>query len=240
MRLKWIALFSTLIVLPSHAQASLLDKAVNVITDPLKLDASTQNIIEAVERARILSKEWQTYLDTSGAKIDQSVQNYFKSVDGIVGKAFAEARLTLDDASARLNELEQNTFKDANRFVLCSAAVSSQEIQELLASSLNKIGASRPRFVIFGIEIGSVQFTPQDIDNPVVFYDKIKTNTLKRVNGFGPEMEAKYVQFAYGDLERVAMRTACFYHDDNPLSARFKRDVLDFRRLGQPWDGLVQ
>lgn len=240
MRLTWIVLLPILLMPAIPAHASFLEKAVNVITDPLKLDASTQNVIEAVERARLMSREWQRYLNVSGANVDRSVRDYLKSVDGIVGKTFSEARMTIDDAAIQIGQLEQNVFSDANRFVRCSGAVTNQEVQELLAASLNKIGAAKPRFVLFGMQVGSVQFTPQDIDNPIVFYDKLKTNALAKVNGFTPNTEAKYVQFVYGDMERVAMRTECFYEEDNPLSTRLKRDVLEFRRLGQPWDGLVQ
>ncbi|MCF1470602.1 hypothetical protein FS763_01485 [Agrobacterium vitis] len=240
MRLILIALFSNGLLAVSSTYAGFLDKAVNVITDPLKLDASTQNVIEAVERARLLSAEWQRYLDKSGANLDHSIREYLTSVDGIVGRTFAEARATIDDAANKLNKLEHNVFTDADRFVRCSSAVTSQEIQELLAHSLNTVGASRPRFKLLFWDVGSVEFTPQDIDNPIEAYDKLKTSAFAKINSFTATTEAKYVQFVYGDMERVAVRTECFYAADSALAARLERDILDYRRLGQPWDGAVQ
>ncbi|TGT93873.1 hypothetical protein [Mesorhizobium sp. M5C.F.Ca.ET.164.01.1.1] len=225
----------------ASAHADFWKDAVNVITDPLKLDAGTENLIHAVERADLMLKDLKKSLDESGKTIDKNIREYLVGVDSVIQKTFVRGELTISSAFKQVSDLEKRIMADAGRFVRCSAATAFDQMQVALAKALNTVGETRPRFVLLGyFELGAVELTPQDITNPIESYDRLKTAAFLRLNELEPSSEAKYVEFIYGDMQRVAELTKCHYEDVNDLSLRLQRDIYEYRRLHQVWAGLVQ
>lgn len=223
----------------SAAHADFWKDAVNVITDPLKLDAGTENIIHAVERTDLMLKDLKKSLDASGATIDKNIRDYLGNVDNVIQKTFDRTEMTIASAVTQIAGLEDKILNDAGRLVQCSTATTLDQMQTALAKALNTVGESRPRFVIFGWEIGAIEITPQDITNPIESYDRLKTAAFKRLNALEPSSEAKYVEFIYGDMQRAAELTKCHYETENSLRLRLQRDIYEYRRLHQVWAGLV-
>ncbi|PBB39596.1 hypothetical protein CK221_01890 [Mesorhizobium sp. WSM3868] len=223
----------------SAAHADFWKDAVNVITDPLKLDAGTENLIRAVERTDLMLRDLKKSLDASGREVDKNIRDYLGSADLIIQKTFERGDLTITAALAQLSDLEGKIMADAGKLIQCSAATTFDQMQTALARSLNTLGESRPRFVIFGFEFGAVEVTPLDITNPIESYERLKVAAFRRLDSLEPSSEAKIVEFIYGDMQRVAELTKCHYEAENELRLRLQRDIYEYRRLHQVWAGLV-
>ncbi|RWC56291.1 hypothetical protein [Mesorhizobium sp.] len=247
MRLKRSALLSCGVVVmlvawapATVAHAGFFREAWGVITDPLKLDASTENVIHTVERTDLMLRDLKKSLDRSGATIDANIRDYISEIDHIIGSTLVSTDKSFSQILGKVSNLEKDLFRDADKFVTCSAQVTLQQMQVALASSLKIIGKSRPRFTLFGWEIGAIEITPEDIPSPIEGYDLLKTASQERLNALGPDDAAKIVEFVYGDMQRVAALTKCHYSEENELQARLDRDIYEYRRLHQVWAGLVQ
>jgi len=235
-----IALALFLLVPYHEVRAGFLDKAVNVITDPLKIDSGTKNMIAAVERANLILEDAEKFAKESGTAIDANVRDYLHNVDNIVGKAIGDTSTAVTKALNQVGGLEQQTFKDANAFVMCSAAVANYNVHKTLAEALNTLGLSKPSFTLFGYTIWSVKFTPQDIVSPYASYQLIREASKQRLNAMEENDSAEIVQQILGDLILDATLTNCWYRPPNPLGTRLDEEIYEFRRLYAPWDGKVR
>ncbi|MEH2699003.1 MULTISPECIES: hypothetical protein [Rhizobium] len=237
---RFLAPLAFLLLAPLHdARAAFLDRAVNVITDPLKIDAGTKNMIEVVERTNIMLHDAEEFAKKSGTAIDSSVRDYLRNVDNILGRAIGQAGGVVTQALNQVQGLEQQTFKDANAFVMCTGQVLGRDVHVTLADSLNTLGVSKPSITLFGWTIWSVKFTPQDITSPYDAYLLVRDASRAKLDAMKADDSAETVQKIFGDLIRSATETNCFYRPPNPLGTRIDAQIYEFRRLYEPWDGKV-
>ncbi|ANM04661.1 hypothetical protein AMC78_CH02574 [Rhizobium phaseoli] len=237
---RLLGLLAFLLLAPlQDARAGFLDKAINVITDPLKVDAGTKNMIAVVERTNIMLHDAEEFAKQSGKAIDSSVRDYLQNIDNILGKAIGQTGAVVTQALNQVQGLEQQTFKDANAFVMCTGQVLGRDVRVTLAESLNTLGISKPSITLFGWTIWSVKFTPQDITSPYDAYLLVRDASKANLDAMKAEDSAETVQKIFGDLIRSATETNCFYRPPNPLGTRIDDQIYEFRRLYEPWDGKV-
>ncbi len=233
-----ILVFLTLL-LPSHSYAGFLSEAWGVVTDPLKLDSSTENMIHAVERAALHMKDLKRGLDDSGRVVDTNIRDYLSEIDDTIDGAIGGADQVVSNALTKISSIEADFFEHSNQLVKCSVVVTSEEVKNTLSEMLNTIGETKPRFELFGFKIGEVQLTAQDIIKPIDGYFLAQDKAKERLASLEETDLARTVEAIYGQMEQTAYDTKCHYQPENFLQVRLTKDIYEYRRLHQVWAGLV-
>ena len=235
-----ITLVFLAVLLPSQSNAGFLSEAWGVVTDPLKLDSSTENMIHAVERAALHMKDLKKGLDDSGRVVDANIRDYLTEIDDTINGAIGSADHVVSNALIKISSIEKDFFNHSNQLVKCSVELTSTEIINTLTEMLNTVGATKPRFLLFGfIKIGEVELTAQDISSPIEGYYLAQDKAKERLASLQETDLARKVEAIYGDMEQLAHDTKCHYESKNYLQVRLTKDIYEYRRLHRVWAGLV-
>jgi hypothetical protein len=243
MRLKFV--LSTLVLLSATpTNAGVLDEAWGVVTDPLKIGKGTENIIAAVERAMIhieriqdkLGRDANQILDRVDKTIGDTRKDVFKMIDatGFV------ARDVTNNAFAKLAVLQTSMIRDVRDLVKCTTEVTLFQAQTTLAQSLNDLGERKPRIEIFGWTIVSAKIDPQDIDNPMQAFRRVKALYQTKLDAVSADAHPREITDIYGELQRISDLTRCHYKSDTGLFDELYWTEIEYNRLERPWRGRVE
>jgi hypothetical protein len=238
---KRILLSLALFMMPATARANLLSDAWGILTDPLKLDASSENVIKAVEIASLnadriegkVDRDLQDRLDQLGGIIRETRQG----IDKTVGQSLDHIDQITSSALQKIDSIQRDIFKSSADLVKCSTEVSSELVQEKIASSLNSLGARRPRIVVFGIPILEVKFDKSDFPSPIEAFRQFKKYVDNRLADLKPTDSAYTITDLYGEMQRNADLTMCHYNADTATFIQLYEYQLEYIRRGRPWIG---
>ncbi|MCV9964539.1 hypothetical protein OIU34_21855 [Pararhizobium sp. BT-229] len=243
MRLRLI-LPALVLLSATPTNAGLLDEAWGVVTDPLKIGKGTDNIIAAVERAMIhieriqekLGKDANQIMDRVDKTIGDTRKDIFKMIDATGGVAES----VTNNAFAKLTVLQTSMIKDVRELVKCSTEVTLFQAQTALSRSLNELGERKPRIEIFGWTVLTAKIDPQDIDNPMQAYRRIKALYQTKLNAVTEKAHPQEITDIYGELQRISDLTRCHYKSDTGLFDELYWTEIEYNRLEKPWRGKVE
>lgn len=238
-----LAFVSASFISPSTGEAGLNDIANDVwgiVTDPLKIGKGTENLIHAVERAGINAErlEGKTNEDFK-ARIDQ-INYIIKETRKDFREGIDKIEEIANTSFNQITELETKIFSDAAELVKCSVVTTKHEMQTAIADSLNKIGKRKPRFVIFGWEVGSVKFEPEDIETPMESFRTIKKEYQGRWSRLKLSDHPQMLTDGYSELQRIADLTRCHFKHDTGAAEELWFWEIEFNRREDAWRGAVK
>jgi hypothetical protein len=165
--------FAALCVLSfaSHdAKANFFSDLAGIATDPLKLG----KLVDGVERSLIQIEQ----LEKQG---DAIAQQRLEQLKDIVAFAIQGGQTVVDQAAAKLANLEDQIDNDAKQLIYraeCAAVVAlNDQFQHAIVEATQNIGKASPTITIFGIPIIKFRTSKVTIDNP----DQAYKDTKKRL-----------------------------------------------------------
>jgi hypothetical protein len=224
-----------------------LKKLGSLIDDPLKLEAGTNNILESTRQIDRTVEELQIFLSKFQGELDGDIRQYIEELNAIVLNLSGEINENLltgeaislniiKSAKDSVAEIESKIYDHGRTFVKCTAAQSKEAVAVVVADTLNKLGKSKPRFNFFGITFGSVEFTPQDIVDPIVEFKTIKASYLAKLSLIADSDNPNLFITTYGEIARRADDVRCFYAGQG-LEIDLLKEVSRYSRLQLPWVG---
>jgi hypothetical protein len=238
-------LFVSLSITPAHAD--FWSDAVGFITDPLKLEAGTENVIHAIDRTAIHIERIQGEFDDDTrfylAQIDKTISDTRESItanlDQVAQITDQVAQIT-NDAFVQISGLEQKLFFHTRELVKCTSEIMSKSVQDTLAEMLNDLGERKPRLVLFGKTILEAKIDPSDITNPIESFRRVKSAYDDKLADIKPTDHASKITDVYGEMQRLADLGRCHYKSDNDLFGQLYWYELEYNRLGRSWVGRVK
>ena len=223
------------------ARADFLSDVRGILTDPIKFQSGTSNLLEAVERTAIHVERIQSELNQDAkdqlAQIDTTVREtrefFGKEVDITFEKAEAFSEKTL----TKVGELETDFFHHTQELLKCGTEVSAELVRASIAESLNDLGYRRPRLTLFGWTAIEVKFDKSDFQSPIeAFWDmkRLIDGKLKSIKETDP---AHNITDLYAEVSRFSDLTRCHYKADTAVSAQLYEIDLEYTRRGRPWIG---
>ncbi len=223
----------------SAAEAGFVSDAWRILTDPFKLDKSTSNLLETVERAAIHAERLEGKVNDDVRKrldqVDTIVKDALARMDGSIDKVDAVANKALD----HINDIQIDIFKNTSQLVKCSTTVSADIVLSKLAGSLNDLGMRRPRVAIFGYDVIEVKFDKSDFDSPIGGFRKYKEMLDRKLASLSPDARASDIIDVYGELQRNADLVRCHYKEDTALFAELYETELEYNRRERAWIGRI-
>ena len=228
----------------TQAKAGFLDEAWGVVTDPLKIGKGTENIISAVERSMIHLERIQEKLGENANqvldRVDKTIGETRRDVFKMIDETGHVAESVTNNAFAKMTALQTNTIKDVRELVKCSTQVTLYEAQTALARSLNDLGERKPRIEFWGWTILSAKIDPQDIDNPMQAFRRVKALYQAKLDAVSDDAHPRDITDVYGELQRISDLTRCHYKSDTGLFDELYWTEIEYNRLERPWRGKVQ
>tara|TARA_Y100000815_G_C13316135_1_gene490493 strand:- start:893 stop:1612 length:720 start_codon:yes stop_codon:yes gene_type:complete len=226
---------SLLMLSLTPAKAGFLDDVWGVITDPLKLDRGSENLIHTVERAAL-------HFDRIRGNIDENVEAHLNRISEIIketqqsfNESSADTFNRIDSTIEKINDLQKIIYRDTAQLVKCTTEVSLLQLRSALAKSLNDLGKRNPRLKFFGITIVSAEIEYQDINNPLESFREIKRLIQFELQSVGETDHPSKITDAYAEIQRLSDLTRCHYKDDSKIWSDLYEYELDYIRLQKYW-----
>lgn len=225
------------------AEANFLSDVRGILTDPLKLDKSSQNLLELADRTAIHIERIEGQINSDAKdrldQIDKTLRDTreFIANEVVVGANMADQ--FIDNAFNNINDLQNNFFQKTSDLVKCGTAVSADLVQSKIASSLNDLGLRKPRLTIFGWTVLEVKFDQQDFPSPIDAFRTLKKLTAKKLDEIREGDPYYRITDTYGEIARMADLTRCHYKEQSQLFAELYETELEYTRRGRSWVGRV-
>jgi hypothetical protein len=143
-----------------------------------------------------------------------------------------------------LNKLEARLVIDIQTIlteVQCAAVVAAEgTLQSALVTSLRSIAATQPTLSIIGIPIIKLTTSsPPDLPNPDTVFYKVRDEVNESLKSLKDGDRAYKIVAAYGNLERLAMRTRCFYKRQE-FEKQFIREESQYSARLAAWFAILK
>lgn len=222
--------------LVAHA-GNFLEDAWGVVTDPVKLKASSSTLAASVERSLI-------ELGHLEGVVNNHAQERLQQIRSIIADALGGTRDVIADAEKRMLAVEQAIYVDAKKLlyeVQCKTEVLlSDQLQRSLAGIIAELNAADPSIRIFGVTIIDLSLKKIIVDDPDKAYRSAREAKLALLSRtINDNSDAYLIVSTYQNLERLARFTRCHYIDQH-LSLTFTQEINDLARLSLPWMSFVR
>jgi hypothetical protein len=232
-----------LIILTLVASASpaisrnVFQDAWGVVTDPFKLEKSSSELSQSLERTL-------AQLGVLESKTDYDVQQRLEQIRSIVHDALDGAHALVADATKRMLALEAQINADAIRLIYraqCAVeVVLMDQFQRSFVQLISNLKKADPSITILGVRIINLDVSDIKIDYPDQAYISTKAAILAALQkSVRDDSKAYNILSAYQNLERAASFTRCYYIDQ-ALETRWVQEVNELERLSLPWVLVVQ
>lgn len=236
--MKFIFLFTLVfqIFTCSFAGANIFNDIKGILTDPLKLDSSTENILHSIERTGVLAQRLE-------GKMNEDLTDRINQIDDVIQRTRVGLR---DDIKAvtsvafdRVSDLQTQFFSKASELLECSVVVGLFDIQTTLAQTLNNLGERKPSITLFGWTVWSVEIQPNDIVDPIASFRKIKELSDQKISEITDKQHPTVLTDSYAEITRLVKKTRCHYPTGSGLWIDLFNYELEYIRLQKYWIGQV-
>jgi hypothetical protein len=208
-----------------------------VATDPLKLEKSSSELSQSLERTlgQLSALEGQANYD---------LQQRLEQIRSIVHDALNGTQGIIADATKRMLALEARINADAIRLIYraqCAAeVVLMDQLQRSFVQLISNLKKADPSVTILGIRVINLDVSDIKIDYPDQAYLSTEATVFASLrNSVTDGSKAYDILSAYQNLERAARFTRCYYIDQ-ALETRWVQKVNELERLSLPWVLVVQ
>lgn len=238
--IRCLIVAASMALVSTPTNADFWSDAAGILTDPIKLNKGSENIIHAVERANIHAEKLRQ-------RFNDDIAVHLKKFDGTVSdtRTWFSSEVdkidkNIDKYFDKVSQLEKSFISDTREMVKCSVEVSSDIIKSNLAKSLNDLGKRKPRFVIFGfIKIGEIKLDSTDITSPIEGFREAKNRYDSILSGVSASDNYNKITDAYADIARLANLAKCHYNSDGQKFLELYMIELEYIRRGRAWIGLT-
>ena len=247
MRLTIAVLLFLVSLLPSYSTADLFSDAWGAFTDPFKLQAGTENALNAVREARNAILGLQTLQED----LDEDVRFYLKDVDRKIDKVGELTAATVAQIAQETREIEKRVFEDilvVLRRTECAAIRTTKDIFDdaPIPSWLKNddrifqlpFGEKERSFL--GLRFGKTSkvVTIESVSSltPFELYLRVEDIYLTNISKDVAETtEAIRVVAIYAELARIAKKTACLF-EDSQFEEILVRRYAKYNAMVYPWN----
>lgn len=229
------------------AQAGLLDDAWGILTDPFKLDSSSEKVVHSIERAAIHANQLLDRTEGLQEEADRDIRDYLDKVDGIasdtrksISDGIDQIGQISDQAFDRLKEAETKFIFDIRDTIKCGSGIVGEQLRTSLATTLSDFGRRKPRLEIFGVTILSVRLDKTDITSPIDSFREVKVAYDSMLNQIAETDPAHKFIDIYGNMQRLSRLARCHYKDESSVYLQLYEYELEYTRLDKYWNGAVQ
>jgi hypothetical protein len=213
------------------AHAGLGDLA-RVVTDPAGFGRMSKNFKDTVLQAL-------AQIDALADKANDIAKARLDQLKGIIDDAIKGGMAAEQLAFDELTKLETKIFNDIQTIlteVQCAAIVAAEgTLQSALIIALRNIAATQPTLSILGIPL--IKLTTSSPPNlpaaDAVFY-QVRDELDKRLEALRDGDGAYEILSAYGNLEKLAMNTRCFYKRGQ-FEKQFIREESNYHARLKSW-----
>ncbi len=203
-----------------------------VVTDPLKLRASSSTLAESLERTL-------QQLSALEGQVNGHVEQRLEQIRSIVKDALSGERELIERATDAMVQLEGKVNEDAIALIYraeCAAGHVDDEIQNAVARVADQITKRDPRLTIFGMTAAQLKSDPIVLQQPNEVYAALKVELLKGLDDahVHEDTPAATIFWTYENLASQAKWTKCKYLDQEGAKA-FTVEWNELQRLSRPW-----
>ncbi|ASJ73868.1 hypothetical protein [Granulosicoccus antarcticus] len=232
------SLVGLLVSVSPVAQAGPWEDFTGILTDPIKLDSTSEKALQSIE---IMTIHAERLLD----KGDKMTAEHIAAVDTALNEtrnwATAERKALIDGVSVsfdRLETIQKTFFSETQSILRCSVVVTGREFRQTVADSLNDLGASRPRFTVFGLKIGEIKLDSSHIPSPIKGFRQARALYDQRISEIDLDSSPVILVDAYAEVQRLADRARCHYRGDSRVYDELYKVELIYKRKARPWKWL--
>ena len=207
-----------------------------VVTDPLKLRASSSTLSDSVNRSLF-------QLSGMESVVNSHVQERLLQIREIITSAIDGEAKVVNEAIDRMAALEVQINKDAVSLIYrtqCFTEVALlDQARRAFEKILEDISLSEPGIEIFGYKFVKYSSKKVIIENPDVAYNEAKKVILEKLaKSVTNQSNAYEILSTYQNLERSARFVRCHYIDQ-ALAVKYTREINELEVLSAPWVGVV-
>lgn len=218
------------------AAAGFFQDMYGVVTDPLKLKATSSKISDSAERILL-------QLEALRGRTDYDIQQRLEQLRSILQDVIDGTDKVISNAITKISALEQDIYADAIRLIYraqCAAVDVMDQFHRSFAQMVAEIRKANPGINIAGIRIANVKLNEVVIENPDQAYRSSKAAIFASLSVKVSDNSTAYdILSAYQNLARAAKFTRCHYLD-LALEKRWVEEANDMERLSMPWTTIVQ
>ena len=171
-----------------------------VVTDPLKLKASSGELSASVERTLI-------QLNALEGKIDYDVKARLEQISidsqGCIGRGNAAISNALNGMTALEKQINEDAFKLIAR-AECAAENVNARLQVALSNIMKQLIVANPRLEVAGFKAAEFIVNPVPIQDANVTYKAAKTAADSALNKLTDSSEASEIFWTYQNLKEMA------------------------------------
>jgi hypothetical protein len=206
-----------------------------VITDPLKLRASSSELSASVERALL-------QLNQLEGRADYDIKARLEQIRSILREALDGGEAALKNALDRMTALEKQINEDAFALIAraeCAVENVNARLQVALSDIMKQLIKADPRIEIAGLKASEFIVNPVPIQDANEAYKDARTKAFTALDKdhFTDQSEAGYIFWTYQNLKVLAKWTRCRY--DGAGTIFFTREMNELERLSLPWTTVV-
>lgn len=228
--LLWATLGCLLLVTVPGVHAGFIGDIWGVVTDPLKLRQSSQNVSNSIERSlQELSRLQKT--------TDYDVQQRLEQIQQIAESTISGISGAIDKAERDIAQLEKQINRDAIDLIYraqCLSANVNDQLQNAMSRAIQQIEKSNPNVSLIGIPIVRFNVESDGLPSPDKVYTETKRAMIAELDTLNDKSPADKIYWTYQNLENLARWTRCRYLDQDAAVA-FTSEMDEMERLSIPW-----
>jgi transcription-repair coupling factor (superfamily II helicase) len=197
---------------------NLLNSASSFLTDPLKLGASSSNILQSIREIRealgpIQDVETKTNTDVE-ARLNQ-VARLLAQAQEDVANDMQHADQILQRTLAQVKGLETEIFDRSEALIEQVRCVGVDWTNVQLRTAIKEVAASiaqaHPGIKLLGYKVLSINVDKVEVANAYAAYQSLKQQILKDLDALPPDAPIQRVHEGYGNIQRAARDAICIY-----------------------------
>lgn len=239
-------------LLGTPAQAGIVSDVWGTFTDPLKLEASTENGITAVREARSAAlavvssmselqarnhaniQEYLQDIDLKISRISELGDNFISQVADLEAKIVADVAQLLSSVECSAQRIGQNAVYDQIMVKLPDVLIDKEIVYTMPFGT-------QQSYVFFGLvpwgeeQATFVYNTKGANSDPYDLFTKVEAAYLESLNNAPPDGKAALFPATYANLANLAARTACEYSGTQFEKLFIAKKFAEYNALIVPW-----
>lgn len=249
--------FAAALLFSTNVNADIVSDAWGIATDPLKLDAATENSLQAIREARSAALAVIAATGELQSELDSDIRDYLLELDGMISDIDALGASFIGEISSLTARITNHAIQVLQEVECTAIRVGENTVGDQVINRLPVIltdntviyqmpfGTQRRRVLggilpWFGEEPATLVIDKREGLSDFDEFRRIEEAYLESLALAPLDGDAVLIPATYGNLANIAARTACLYGGTNLESMFLARKFAEYNAMIIPWGKAVQ